>query len=422
MKFILCIILLFPLSLFAQSSLPQSYQATFIENSGPDEVMVRAKGIGGKSGFFGLEEEESVKLAVEDARKSAVYFVLFGGEGLDGILKTENQKNKFSMIKQKFFVSENIQKFITWEENGFDSRIKLAGGKKILVEKEFRINRKAIINYLVAHNIIESAQSVTEQIGYPTLMVIPEVPPGKSPLDELQSNPLLKQAETVIEAFLTSNKYDVVEPEQAKQLYNQEKAQLSLHGHEEDLSYAIALSVGSDIYLTYNIIVNKRYVGSTIVRKASASIRAFETTTARLLGAETGYSEESAAPPAALIEAAITNAMNNVLSRIYSYWQDDISIGLQYKIIFNLTGEFTEDQIYNIQNAIEKTLKKLSNRTKENIVTNKTVDYSVWIHNSILQSPSDIFRAIRREFNNNFPQGQLEQIILNRKLIIANIK
>ena len=62
-------------------------------------------------------------------------------------------------------------------------------------------------------------------------------------------------------------------------------------------------------------------------------MRAFETTTARLLGAETGYSDESAAPATALVEAAMTNALDNVMSRINSYWQDDIKNGLQYKVI-----------------------------------------------------------------------------------------
>lgn len=409
-------------TLFAQGNLPQSRQATFIENSGPDEVMVRAKGIGGKSGFFGFDEETSVKLAVLDAERSAVYFVVFGGEGLDGILKTNVQKQKFAMIEQSFFAADNVVKFIAWEENGFDSRIKLAGEKKILVEKEFRINRKGIINYLVDRHVIESVQAVTEQVGYPTLMVLPNVKPGQNPLQALQSDSLLQQAASVIEAFLTANRYNVVEPEQAAQLYQQEKAVLSLKGDAEDPSYMIALSVGSDIYLTYSVTVSTRYAGNTVVHRASASVQAFETTTARLLASETGYSQESAAPATALVEAAITNAMNNVLSRINAYWQEDIKNGLQYKIIFNIVGQYSNNEKYDIEDAVAKTLNQIADRTKENIVSDRTMDYSVWIDNTDLQSPLSIFLKLRKVFNNNFPEGKLEQILLNRKLIMVGIE
>lgn len=414
--------ILFASTLFAQGNLPESRQATFVENSGTDEVMVRAKGVGGKSGFWGFDEEESVKLATVDARKCAVYFVVYGGEGLDGIVKSDDEKKKFSLVEQAFFAIDNVQKFISWEQNGFESRIKLAGGKKIQVEKQFRINRKAIVDYLVDHHVIESLENVTEEIGLPTLMVLPDVPQGQNPLNVLQSDPLSKQAASVIEAFLTSRKYDVIEPDQAAQLYDQQKAQLSLQGHEEDLSYAIALSVGSDIYVTYTVTIDTRIVGSTEVRKASASVRAFETTTARLLGTETGYSDESAAPATALVEAAITNAMNNVLSRINAYWQDDIKNGMQYKIIFNIMGHYSDDEKYDIADAVAKTLKNLSNRTKENIVASKTIDYLVWINDKDLQSPSALFRAIRREFGNNFSQGKIKQITLNRKLIVLSIE
>ena len=184
----------------------------------------------------------------------------------------------------------------------------------------------------------------------------------------------------------------------------------------------IALSVGSDIYVSYTITVDTRKVGSSDVRKASVSVRAYETTTARLLGVETGYSEESAAPAAALVEAAVTNALNNVISRINSYWQEDLKNGVQYKIIFSITGEFDEDTRYDIADAAAKTLKKIAGRTKENVVSDNTIDYLAWIQDKDLQSPSSLFRELRREFGNNFSQGKLKQITLNRKLIVVGVE
>ena len=413
---------LFSLSLFAQGNLPSSRQATFVEAVTANEVLIKAKGVGGASGFFGFKEEESVKLAETDARRSAVYFVLYGGAGLDGLVKSDEEKRKFAPLEQEFFAESNVQKFIAWEANNFDSRVKLAGGEKIRVEKQFRINRAAMMQYLVDRRVIEKLEDLTEELGLPTLMALPEVKSGMNPMEELRSNAILKQGASVIESYLTQKKYNVIAPEQAAQIYEQQKAQLSIKGHEEDLSYMIALSVGSDIYVSYTITVDTRKVGSSDVRKASVSVRAYETTTARLLGVETGYSEESAAPAAALVEAAVTNALNNVISRINSYWQEDLKNGVQYKIIFSITGEFDEDTRYDIADAAAKTLKKIAGRTKENVVSDNTIDYLAWIQDKDLQSPSSLFRELRREFGNNFSQGKLKQITLNRKLIVVGVE
>lgn len=410
------------IALYSQGNLPESRQATFVEAVTADEVLIKAKGIGGKSGLFGFKEEESIKLAEIDARKSAVYLVVYGGAGLDGIIRSDEDKRKFGPVEQELFAEATIQKFIAWEANAFDSRVKLAGGEKIRIEKQFRINRAAIMQYLIDRRVIAKLEDVTEEVGLPTLMALPEVKPGQNPLTELQSNAVLKQGASVIESFLTQKKYNVVAPEQAQQIYDQQKAQLSIKGHEEDLSYMIALSVGSDIYVSYTVTVDTRKVGSTDVRKASVSVRAYETTTARLLGAETGYSEESAAPAAALVEAAVTNALNNVITRLNSYWQDDLKNGAQYKIIFTITGQFDEETKYDIADAATKTLKKVAGRTKENIVADNTLDYLAWIQDKDLQSPSALFRELRREFGNNFSQGKLKQITLNRKLIVVGIE
>ncbi len=406
----------------AQGNLPVSREATFIEANGPAEVLLRAKGIGGVKGFWGFNEEESLKKAEMDARKAAVYFVLYGGAGLDGLLRSDDDKRKFSTIENDFFADANIQSFITWEASTYDSRVKMAGGEKLKIEKQMRVNRKAIHDQLVDRHIITSTQEISEEIGMPTLMALPEVKPGQNPLDELKKNTVLQQGASVIESYLTSKKFNVVAPDQAEQIYQQQKAQLAVKGADEDLSYAIALSVGSDIYVKYSVALDQRMVGTTRVQKASVSVRAFETTTGRLLGAETGYSDESAAPAEALVEAAVTNAMNNVISRINSYWQDDIKDGLQYKVIVNITGSFDEDTKYDLEDAVQKTLKKLCNKTKQNVGTDKTLDYLVWITNPDMQNPTGFFRELRKEFNANFTAGKLHEVSLNRKLMMVSVE
>jgi hypothetical protein len=406
----------------AQGNLPTSREATFIEANGSAEVLVRAKGIGGVKGFWGFNEEQSLKKAEMDARKAAVYFVLYGGAGLDGLLRSDDDKRKFSTIENEFFDDANIQKFISWEASTFDSRVKMAGGEKLKIEKQMRVNRKAISDQLVARHIIASLEDLSQEVGLPTLMALPEVKPGQNPLDQLKSDSLLQQGASVIESYLTAKKYNVVAPDQAEQIFQQQKAQLAIKGTDEDLSYAIALSVGSDIYVTYSITINSRMVGTTQVQKASVSVRAFETTTARLLGTETGYSDESAAPATALIEAAMTNALDNVTSRINSYWQDDMKNGQQYKVIITITGKFDEDTRYDLEDAVQKTLTKLCNKTKQNVSTDQTLDYIVWVTNPDMQNPTGFFREMRKEFNADFSAGKLRQVSLNRKLMMVAVE
>jgi hypothetical protein len=406
----------------AQGNLPESREATFVEANGSTEVLVRAKGIGGASGLFGFKEDESLKLAEMDARKSAVYFVLHGGAGLDGVLRTDEEKSKFQPYQNDFFANDNIMKYIAWEASSFDSRVKMAGGEKLKVEKQFRINKKAIVDQLIQRGIIASVQEVAEEIGLPTLMALPAVKPGENPLDMLRSDPLLRQGAATIESYLTAKKYSVIAPDQAEQIFQQQKAQMSLKGADEDMSYAIALSVGSDVYITYSIAMENRRVGSSEVHKASVSVRAYETTTARLLGTETGYSEESAAPPAALVEAGITNALNNVMSRINSYWADDMKNGVQYKVIFNVTGKFDADAKDELSPAAFLTLKKLCNRVKENVVSDKTMDYLVWVTNQDFQNSSLFFVALKKEFGQNFAQGKLRKVNANRKLLMLAVE
>jgi hypothetical protein len=406
----------------AQGNLPTSREATFIEANGSAEVLVRAKGIGGVKGFWGFNEEQSLKKAEMDARKAAVYFVLYGGAGLDGLLRSDDDKRKFSTIENDFFDATNIQKFISWEASTFDSRVKMAGGEKLKIEKQMRVNRKAISDQLVARHIIASLEDLSQEVGLPTLMALPEVKPGQNPLDRLKSDSLLQQGASVIESYLTAKKYNVVAPDQAEQIFQQQKAQLAIKGTDEDLSYAIALSVGSDIYVTYSITINSRMVGTTQVQKASVSVRAFETTTARLLGTETGYSDESAAPATALIEAAMTNALDNVTSRINSYWQDDMKNGQQYKVIITITGKFDEDTRYDLEDAVQKTLTKLCNKTKQNVSTDQTLDYIVWVTNPEMQNPTGFFREMRKEFNADFSAGKLRQVSLNRKLMMVAVE
>ncbi len=407
-RVILCIvfIVLFSTVSNSQKNLPISREATFIESYSPTEVTIRASGIG-----------KNNAQAEIDGRRSAVYFVLIGST--DPILQTNEERMAFEKVQDEIFDENNIKRYISFETTEYESRVKLSDGR-VKITKVYRVNKKLLMDDLVARNVIKPKEEITEAIGLPFIMVVPEAPKGTSPVDLLRSDRLLKKGAEVIESYLTARKYDVQVPEQMETLSELAQAQAGLKGIEEDYAYQLALAIGSDVYITYNVKVEKRYVGSTEYRKAVVAARAYETTTARLLGTETGYSGEYAVPEEAVVEEAMNDAIDKVLSRIMAYWKEDLTRGLQFKLIFRITGNFDEDTHDEILLATEQVLKKVCNRAKQNVVTDQTLDYIVWVNPQRYNSPLALFRDIRSGIESQVPV-KVRRISANRKLLILEI-
>lgn len=96
-----------------KSNLPQSRQASFVESYSPAEWMIRAAGIG-----EGKKKRQEAN-ALNDARKSAVYFCLYMGS--DPILTTDEEKKRFAPIEEDFFNIDNILRYIAWEASEYFS-------------------------------------------------------------------------------------------------------------------------------------------------------------------------------------------------------------------------------------------------------------------------------------------------------------
>ncbi|MCX7761849.1 MAG: DUF6175 family protein [Candidatus Kryptonium sp.] len=408
MKKLIYVFLIFAFGIvsYAQKNLPVSREATFIESYSPSEVTIRASGIG-----------KDNKQAELDGRRAAVWYVLLGAT--DPILQTPEERKAFEGIQDEIFDAKNISKYISFETTEYEARVKLADGR-VKITKYYRVNKKLLTDDLVAKNIIKPKEEITEAIGLPFIMVVPEAPKGVSPVDLLRSDRLLKKGAEVIESYLTARKYDVQVPEQMETLSELAQAQAGLKGIEEDYAYQLALAIGSDVYITYNVKVERRYIGSTEYRKAVVAARAYETTTARLLGTETGYSGEYAVPEEAVVEEAMNDAIDKVLSRIMAYWKDDLTRGLQFKILFRITGNFDEDTHDEILMSTETALRKLCNRIKQNVVTDQTMDYIVWVDPKKYNSPLALFRDIRRQIESAVPV-KVKRINANRKLLILEI-
>ncbi|MCK4716730.1 MAG: hypothetical protein KAT54_07975, partial [Candidatus Marinimicrobia bacterium] len=141
--------------------------------------------------------------------------------------------------------------------------------------------------------------------------------------------------------------------------------------------------------------------------------------TGRLLGTETGYSHERAAPNPLLIEEAMNDAISNVLSRITNYWKSDIKQGIQYKIIVSVGSSFDADQAEEMIFSLSDVFKDIASTLKENTIADYTYDVLLWVKPEQYSTATDIYRAIKRSYRGS---GMVKRVSISRKLILLSIE
>ena len=416
---ILLLALCLPLQLNA-SNLPESREGTIVNAASSAEVIVNATGIYYSKKKFGAKKDirkYGIDYASKDARKAAVYTLLFNGT--DPILSTDTEKQAFNSIQDSFFDDDSITAFITFEESRPSKKVSLKNGKGIKIVKQFKVNRDQLVESLENKNVLVKRDTIEDLLGNPSIMVIPQTPKGKTPIDLLSSDETAKTAAAVVQSFLTARQYEVTLPDQQSFLNNLSNSQLNIADREEDLAYQLALSIGSDIYIDYSVSHSKAAYDTD---KYSVTVRAFETTTGRLLGSETGHSEPRKDEKFVSIEEAMLEAVNSVLSRITTYWKSDLEKGIQYKIITSIDADtFSEAELEDLQDVYFNTIEDVSKKTKEIIVTSRTIDYLIWCDPEEYDKPRDVWRKIRREFNTNVPKARITSLNQNRKLLLLKI-
>ncbi|MCK5537054.1 hypothetical protein KAJ27_17985 [bacterium] len=400
---------------------PVSKQGTIVESISSAEIMVEATGIyhgQGKKDKHKVKDiqENGVREALIDARMSALYTILFGGT--DPVLRENEERGKFNEVKSNFYSLDALSRYISYEDAQLLKKIKMNGGTSIKVTKRFKINKEILYQDLVSANILIAREDLSQSIGNPMIMVIPAAKQNENPIDLLKNNPAVKHASAVIQSYLTARKYDVIVPEQQQTLENLASAQNMVEGRESDYAYELALSIGSDVYITFSGTFEDAGFGT---QKYAINIKAFETTTARLLGAETGYSQGRKGETMVSIEEAMNDAVDKVLARITSYWKDDLSRGIQYKVLVSLSTEFDEDQVEDIQFAFMDAVEEIAKNSKENILTKQTIDYLLWCDAEKYDKSSKVYRSIKKAFNNAGTDGTLRRVNINRKMIMLKM-
>ena len=413
------VLIFFSYSIFSQS--PTAKQAFLVETVSSSEVLIEATGIYNGVGKRDRHKKKDTKKnglgrALEDAKRTAVYFLLFSGT--DPLLKDLEEQNNFQTHESYFYNIKNISNYVTYEDSKLIKKININGGKGLKIVKRYKINKEILRNDLEIKNVIKAKSDLISQLGNPIILVLPSVKKGESPINILLKNSTYRHAASVIESYLTSRQYDVVVPEQMEALETLNIAQLELGDREDDYSYQLALSIGSDIYIEFSGIEEKAGYGTN---KYAANVRAYETTTSRLLGTETGYSQARKGELMLCVEEAMNDAVDKVLSRITSYWNEDLSQGVQYKLVLNMASDFDEEQIEEIQFVLIDVIENMTNKSKENILTSQTMDYNIWCDPREYNKSSKVYRNLKESFKNEDIEGTISKININRKMILLKV-
>jgi nucleoid DNA-binding protein len=149
-----------------------------------------------------------------------------------------------------------------------------------------------------------------------------------------------------------------------------------IEGLPQDPAAKIALSVGADIYVVVEGKFEEGQVGKDRTTKAAASLKAFETTTGRLIGSSTGFSKEVIAGPGkdrVTLSEAIRDAADKLITQIMDYWKSDIKKGKQFLIF--VYGNFENLQR---QADITSAIKNISADYKREVASKNLMTFRVW--------------------------------------------
>lgn len=411
--------------LFAQ--LPISKQAIVMESGGQKSetsVLIEATGIyDGKkgSGLFGDSEAEDVKkngakMAKEDAKKAAVYVVILGGR--NPLISKIEDRNKFTQIESQFFDINNITKYIKDEEDGLVSSVLTNNGKSIQLVKRYEVDRGLIGKDLIDKKIILPIADIVDAVGKPQILILPHVKKGEDPSVLLEER-LNSVTNSNISEWLQYKEFDLLNFDANKSLQDMVSAQQSVGGREEDMSYNLALQIGSDVYVTFKTTVDTNPRG---YKSCRIDLNAFETTTASSIGSSNGSSEFGNSITDEYLKEAANKALEKLVDNITKYWQKAIEQGQQYKLTISIDPNYDEDQVEDIKFGISDILKKIVKKTKLNNSTKQTLDYLVWVDKNAIEDGEKLWREIKKNYTNlQIDNSKIRNMFQKGKLIVLKI-
>lgn len=367
---------------------PTSYQAEIVESLDGNRVRVAAVGAG-----------DDTQEAIMDGYKASIYRVS------QDLVQSAEERIGFEGVQDEIYANAN--KYV--ERYEIKSR-RREPHAEVKLNLDVVVNRKRLADDLVAMGVLKSQRQLMTDLRNPSIVVMPEA--------KLADKAWKQFATDHVSSYLTNRKFEVLDAAQVGKLTEMTNSARGVAGVVPDEQAKIALQLGGDIYVVYDVNVSRGSVGGDKTVKAAASARAFETTTARAVGSATGFSREYAGTAGSeekAVAEALSDAIDRVLTNVMDYWKDDALKGFQFLVQVN--GDFAGDKGQETRRTLYKVLKGFGGDLKENLATDKTLNYHIWYKGS----NTDLVFALQDKFAQESGR-KLRSISENRKLLLFTVE
>ncbi len=325
---------------------PQTFDAQITTSLDPENTEVIARGTW-----------DHVEGAIVEAKMNAIWAVI------NTLAQTDEEKRKIEANKVKIF--SNPDKYVRQE--GGIKRTRTPDGR-INVEIKAVVRKKLLEDDLVSAGLIQRREEIIEVLENPSIVVIPD--------EKVKNQGWVEFGVNEVNSYFTTKKFEILNPDTIDKLYQMAEQIGIIEGLPQDPAAKIALSVGADIYVVIEGKFEEGQVGKDKTTKAAASLKAFETTTGRLIGSSTGFSKELVAGPGkdrVTLSEAIRDAADKLITQIMDYWKSDIKKGKQFLIF--VYGNFENLQK---QADITSAIKNISADYKREVASKNLMTFRVW--------------------------------------------
>jgi hypothetical protein len=303
------------------------------------------------------------------------------------------QRNAISNAIGTYLISEQeVQNYMTVK----DQILAKSEGfvKSYSVINQFResdgswvVKIKAAVTKDIVLNDLEALGILLAQVGNPSMVVFYQ--PKGVPYDKRYT----EQAINNINQYFTVNRYNVYDLDQLNAMIEDDMSMKQVALNEEvDMAEILAKKLKADIYVTVAIILEDLGNGK---KKAKATAKIFNASTAKLLGVQNGYSDEIWGNNTAYdanIDQSIKKLMPMIMNQVKGYWKEQIDKGKQYILMFSGLPEGREykQKLPDILSKKAREVKKISYE-----------EYHVWLTNSIDEYINSIGTEIEENIYGN---------------------
>ena len=356
---------------------PSSFEAQLIEASSSTEVLIRATGKG-----------RDVAEAIEDAKKAAVWFVVFGGES--PLVETKN-KAKFDEKQKEFWRNSG-----TYIRYASDIKGKRQVGSSTLVDLVIKVDRDGIKNTLVSYGLVADSAQVNDQLGLPSIVI--------------QTNS--KTLTSVLSSALRKSDFNLLSEEAGAKQQGLMKQLTALEG-VVDPAFELAVATGADVYVKAQVDIQENAVAGVRVRKASVTLSAYDTATTQELASATGYSADRMTGPNEVTEEAAQDAAMKLRANLVQAWDKAMSAGKIYKIYLKSDVALTEDQ----EDAFVATLKSLKQpKMKRDKAGANIISY--WLWSKSYADAYELYSDLKTAYSG---PGKLSKTMESGRLLVVTV-